>query len=243
MSRTESAAATRRALLDEAAALLDSGGPDAVTLREVGARAGVSRGAPYRHFAEKESLLTAIAAESWERIGDLMHALQTDPRLLPADKLRAALAGVITVSRQQPYLYQLMFTTPAGDPAAVVRAAQRMCDEFLAIVAEVVGEQHAQRRKKAVGALPVLLVAFHAALQIGQASAVAVAHQTGHLRLQHTQIADHLGFEFIHHAHWHSVRVSGVRFQVSNECKTPNSWTADSLTRWLVVFLIRSAAD
>ena len=145
MSRIESAAATRRALLDEAAALLDSGGPDAVTLREVGARAGVSRGAPYRHFAEKESLLTAIAAESWERIGDLMHTVQTDPRLLPVDKLRAALAGVITVSRQQPYLYQLMFTTPAGDPAAVVRAAQRMCDEFLAIVAEVVGEQHAQR--------------------------------------------------------------------------------------------------
>jgi AcrR family transcriptional regulator len=145
MSRTESAVATRRALLDEAAALLDSGGPDAVTLREVGARAGVSRGAPYRHFAEKESLLTAIAAESWERIGDLMHALQTDPRLLPADKLRAALTGVIAVSREQPYLYQLMFTTPAGDPAAVVRAAQRMCDEFLAIVAGVVGEQHAQR--------------------------------------------------------------------------------------------------
>jgi len=116
-----------------------------VTLREVGARAGVSRGAPYRHFAEKESLLTAIAAESWERIGDHMHALQTDPRRPPADTLRAALAGVINVSRQQPYLYQLMFTAPAGDPAAVVRAAQRMCDEFLAIVAAVVGEQHAQR--------------------------------------------------------------------------------------------------
>jgi AcrR family transcriptional regulator len=145
MSRIESAAATRRALLDEAATLLDSGGPDAVTLREVGARAGVSRGAPYRHFAEKESLLTAIAAESWERIGDHMHALQVDPRLSPADKLRAALACVIALSRQQPHLYQLMFTTPTGDPTAVVRAAQRMCDEFLAIVAAVTGEAHAQR--------------------------------------------------------------------------------------------------
>jgi AcrR family transcriptional regulator len=144
MSRTESAAATRRALLDEAAALLDSGGPDAVTLREVGARAGVSRGAPYRHFADKESLLTAVAAESWERLGDRMHALRADP-LAPADRLRAALAGVITVSRQQPHLYQLMFSAPVADPAAVVRAAQRMCDEFLAIVAEVVGAQDAQR--------------------------------------------------------------------------------------------------
>ena len=145
MSRIESAAATRRALLDDAAELLDSGGPDAVTLREVGARAGVSRGAPYRHFANKESLLTAVAAEGWERIGDQMHALQTDPQLLPIDKLHAALIGLITVSSQQPHLYQLMFTTPAGDPAAVVKAAQRSCDEFLAIVAEVVGEENAQR--------------------------------------------------------------------------------------------------
>jgi AcrR family transcriptional regulator len=157
MSRIESAAATRRALLDEAAELLDSGGPDAVTLREVGARAGVSRGAPYRHFADKESLLTAVAAESWERIADHMHALQADPRRPPADTLRAALVGVINVSRRQPYLYQLMFRTPASDPAAVVRAAQRMCDEFLAIVAAVVGEINAQRHAA------VLLTGVHGA--------------------------------------------------------------------------------
>jgi AcrR family transcriptional regulator len=157
MSRIESAAATRRALLDEAAVLLDGGGPDAVTLREVGARAGVSRGAPYRHFAYKESLLTAVAAESWERIGDHMNALRTDERLPPADKLRAALTGVIDVSRQQPHLYQLMFSAPMGDPAAVVRAAQRMCDEFLTIVAAVVGERNAQR------CAAVLLTGVHGA--------------------------------------------------------------------------------
>jgi AcrR family transcriptional regulator len=144
MSRIESAAATRRALLDDAAELLDSGGPAAVTLREVGARAGVSRGAPYRHFADKESLLTAVAAESWQRIGDHMHALLTDSRLSPADTLRAALKHVIAVSRRQPHLYQLMFSVPAGDPTAVVRAAQSMCDEFRVIVAAVVGEEDAQ---------------------------------------------------------------------------------------------------
>jgi AcrR family transcriptional regulator len=144
-SRAESVAATRRALLDDAAELLDSGGPGAVTLREMGARSGVSRGAPYRHFANKESLLTAVAAEGWGRIGDHMHALQTDSRLRPADRLRAALIGIIALSRQRPYLYQLMFSAPAADPAAVVRAAQRMCDEFLAIVAAAFGEPNAQR--------------------------------------------------------------------------------------------------
>ncbi|MFB9202698.1 helix-turn-helix domain containing protein [Nonomuraea spiralis] len=33
----------------------------------VGARAGVTRGAPYRHFMGKDSLLDAVATESWER--------------------------------------------------------------------------------------------------------------------------------------------------------------------------------
>lgn len=145
MSRTESAAATRRALLDDAADLLDGGGPGAVTLREVGARAGVSRGAPYRHFDNKESLLTAVAAEGWERVGDEMHALRMSADIPPADRLRAALLILVTLNRRQPYLYQLMFSTPTGEPTAVVRAAQRGCDEFGAIVAAVVGEQDAER--------------------------------------------------------------------------------------------------
>lgn len=145
MSRVESAAATRRALLVEAARLLDDGGLDAVTLREVGARAGVSRGAPYRHFADKEGLLTAVAAQGWDLLGDHMQEVQERRRLSPVGKLRMALVNVITVSRQQPHLYRLMFTTPVGDPTAVVRAAQRVCDEFLAIVAEVVGDDNAER--------------------------------------------------------------------------------------------------
>lgn len=145
VTRVESAAATRRALLDDAAELLERGGPDAVTLREVGSRTGLSRGAPYRHFANKDALLAAVAVEGWERIGDRMSALVADTQLLPADKLRAALLSVIEISRQQPHLYQLMFSAPAGDPTAVARAAQRMCDEFTAIVAMIVGAQSAQR--------------------------------------------------------------------------------------------------
>ncbi|MBL1120518.1 TetR/AcrR family transcriptional regulator [Streptomyces sp. 110] len=142
--RVESAAATRRALLDAAAELLDIGGPDAVTLRAVGARAGVSRGAPYRHFANKDSLLTAVAAEAWDRLGDQLRILRADPQLPPAEKLRHALAALMTVGRRQPHLYRMMFSSPAGDPAAI-HAAERTQDEFLAIVGDLVGEKHARR--------------------------------------------------------------------------------------------------
>ncbi|NUQ86967.1 MAG: helix-turn-helix transcriptional regulator, partial [Glycomyces artemisiae] len=53
---------TREALIDVAARLLDEGGTDAVTLRQVGHGAGVSHNAPYKHFAGKEALLAAVAA-------------------------------------------------------------------------------------------------------------------------------------------------------------------------------------
>lgn len=75
VSRSESTAATRRALLAAARELLNEGGPQKVTLREVGARAELSRGAPYRHFADKESLLSAVGAESWDRITAVLEHL------------------------------------------------------------------------------------------------------------------------------------------------------------------------
>ncbi|WP_344314772.1 TetR/AcrR family transcriptional regulator [Fodinicola feengrottensis] len=148
VSRAESAAVTRRALLDAAAALLDSGGPDAVTLREVAACAGVTRGAPYRHFPDKDSLLAAVATEALDRIAEQARAVRAEPRASPADKLHRALAVLMTVGRRQPHLYRLIYATPAGDPAAIhaaSEAAEHAQDEFFAIVGDLVGAQHARR--------------------------------------------------------------------------------------------------
>lgn len=55
----------RRALLDEALATIRSEGVNGLTLREIGARVGVSRTALYRHFADKRALLTAVATEGF----------------------------------------------------------------------------------------------------------------------------------------------------------------------------------
>lgn len=145
MIRAETAAATRRALLDAAGELLDLGGLEAVTLRAVGARAGVSRGAPYRHFADKESLLIAIGTRSWDQLGDRVGSIRADPNLPPVEKLRALLSAFIDVARRQPHLYRLMFSSPAGDPTVMAQAAQHSQDGSLAIVAELSGEQNARR--------------------------------------------------------------------------------------------------
>jgi AcrR family transcriptional regulator len=141
-SRLESAAKTRRALLDAAADLLDAGGPEAVTLREVGARSGVSRNAPYRHFADKEGLLAAVAAEGWDRLADALKAIAATDSA-PSTQLRQALMALVELGRKRPHRYQLMFTTPERDPAAAAQAAARAQEQLLSIVAGVVGEADA----------------------------------------------------------------------------------------------------
>ncbi len=66
----------RRALLDAAVALVAEGGVDALNLREAARRAGVSHNAPYRHFADKEALLVAIATEGFERLAEALEAAE-----------------------------------------------------------------------------------------------------------------------------------------------------------------------
>jgi AcrR family transcriptional regulator len=58
----------RRGLLDEALATIRAEGVDKLTLREIGARLGVSRTALYRHFADKRALLAAVATEGFRTL-------------------------------------------------------------------------------------------------------------------------------------------------------------------------------
>jgi AcrR family transcriptional regulator len=58
----------RRALLDEAVTTIRAEGVEGLTLREIGARLGVSRTALYRHFADKRALLAAVATEGFRTL-------------------------------------------------------------------------------------------------------------------------------------------------------------------------------
>ena len=143
VSRLESAAATRRSLLDAARELLNEGGPQSVTLREVGARAGVSRGAAYRHFADKESLLAAVGAESWDRITAELAQVHPSASVDGASALKSALRALIAVGLDEPEVYRMMFAVPASDPEIAIQAASRAQNEFLRIVGSVVGDERA----------------------------------------------------------------------------------------------------
>src|SRR5882724_3206069 len=57
----------RRVLIDAALQLVGEGGPEAVSVREAARRAGVSPGAPFRHFPSRDALMQAVAEEAQRR--------------------------------------------------------------------------------------------------------------------------------------------------------------------------------
>ncbi len=115
----------RRALLDAAMTLIDIHGREALTLRAAARRAGVSEAAPYRHFANLDELLGAIAIEGYEMlIADLENARG-------ARGLRDA---YLTFAGDFPGRYALMFGRLADRNAAARRA------EEVTHVAELVEE-------------------------------------------------------------------------------------------------------
>ena len=58
----------RQALVDATIRLIEERGVEAVSMREVAKAVGVSPGAPFRHFATRLALLTAVAEEAMDRL-------------------------------------------------------------------------------------------------------------------------------------------------------------------------------
>jgi AcrR family transcriptional regulator len=99
---------TRSELVTAASELLDRGGPAAVTLREVGRRAGVSHNAAYKHFSDKEELLAAVASRELSRQAGLIRAAAGGSRSARR-ALRALMKGYVRWARAYPARFKLAF--------------------------------------------------------------------------------------------------------------------------------------
>jgi AcrR family transcriptional regulator len=115
-------APTRSAIVAAASALLESGGPDAVTLRSVGAAAGVSRSAAYRHFEDKADLLAALALQT---LTDLAASVRdTGGHSGGGSRLHRGCRAYLRYAVEQPHHYQLIFgDAPIAEPSREIESA------------------------------------------------------------------------------------------------------------------------
>jgi AcrR family transcriptional regulator len=80
----------RQALIDATLALAAERGIEQVSVREVGQRAGVSPGAPFRHFPTRVALMTAVAEQAMQRFQEeIVQGLASSESLSAIERLRA----------------------------------------------------------------------------------------------------------------------------------------------------------
>jgi AcrR family transcriptional regulator len=98
-----------RALLDAALHIVASEGTEALTLRAVARRAGVSQAAPYRHFANKEALLGAVAEEGFRSLVSAMRQAIAASGDNPLARLRAVGLSYVEFAAGHPAHFRVMF--------------------------------------------------------------------------------------------------------------------------------------
>src|SRR5215207_5434080 len=96
--------------------LLEGGGMWAVTLRAVGERAGVSRQAPYNHFADKATLLSLLATRYLERLGEAIAGAAGGAGEGPFEKLGAMMEAYVRFALASPSRYRLIGQEMSASP-------------------------------------------------------------------------------------------------------------------------------
>lgn len=118
----------RNALLTEARVRVAEGGAADLSLRAVAKAVGVAPAAVYRHFADKRALLSACAAEGFDR---MVATIETRIALAPGTamrRFRAVGEGYLEFALTEPQLFRLMFAADLTDRAdpALAAALERL---------------------------------------------------------------------------------------------------------------------
>lgn len=99
----------RQALIEAAGGLLEAAGPLGVTLRGTARSTGVSQTAPYRHFADKDALLAAVAEAGFRALAEATSRAERAEGSGPSSKLQAIGVAYVRFAVDHPARYRLMF--------------------------------------------------------------------------------------------------------------------------------------
>lgn len=98
-------------LIAAEALLVDAGSEDAVTLRAVAQRVGVTTPSLYRHFPDRASLVGAVCLRVWSELGERMQAAAAE-HADPFRALRARGLAYVRFGLDHPVQYRLLLMRP-----------------------------------------------------------------------------------------------------------------------------------
>ena len=128
----------REELLKAALLLIAKVGPMAFTLREVARQAGVSHNAPYRHFVDKDALLSAVREEGFRDLNQAMRSAAVRRQPTALDRLKAAGLAYVSFALRRPEHFAVMFdiSVPAGNSRERQGAQKEAFETLVRLVGE-----------------------------------------------------------------------------------------------------------
>jgi AcrR family transcriptional regulator len=99
----------RDALVHAALREAEQGGPEAISLKALAKKLGVSQPAPYRHFADREALLSAVTAEAFRQFSAMLREQISKPS--KRSKLSRFAQAALAFGLRRNGIYRLMFAS------------------------------------------------------------------------------------------------------------------------------------
>jgi len=118
MRRTRTpSAGMEAALLASAAEILETEGPDGLSVRRIAAAAHVAPMGVYNHFDSKFGIVEALYIDGFERLRDALAAIADNPD--PSEALREGGRRYRALALAHPMVYQVMFlrAVPGFEPS------------------------------------------------------------------------------------------------------------------------------
>jgi AcrR family transcriptional regulator len=99
----------RDALVQAALQEVGRGGPEAISISALAKKLGVSQPAPYKHFADREALLTAVTAEAFRQFSAILRESISKPS--KRSKLSRFAQATLDFGLRRNGIYRLMFAS------------------------------------------------------------------------------------------------------------------------------------
>jgi AcrR family transcriptional regulator len=125
------------ALAEAVIELVGERGVRGFSLAEAARRSGVSNSAPYRHFADRDALLVAVATQAYVEFGALIAAAKRKHRG-PRPQLQAMVRAYVSYATSDRARFEILFNS--GLDKRLYPALERAGDAALGTLVETVAE-------------------------------------------------------------------------------------------------------
>lgn len=169
-------------LTQAAIRMIREDGVDAVTLRDIGSRLGVSRTAIYRHFKDKSALLARVATEGFRLFRAALQTAVEGARAAGSDPIEAMGLAYVRFALTNESHYKTMFGDACGSWELYPELIQEASGAFEVLLQTTVEEQAASRIAASLEPLQVAHILWanvHGIATLGMAGHLGPAGMSG----------------------------------------------------------------